>query len=321
MTWTIVNTLDLAGAPEAVAALEAAGRLVSLPPEREQVLPALSGADAYLANARIVINDEFLAAAPRLKVIGSPSTGTDHMDLAAIDRLGVVRFDIALERELLDSFSATSELAFALLLAVNRQLKPAIREAERGAWPRERFTGFQLLGKTLGVLGLGRLGNISARIGQGFGMKVLAHDIRPITAPGVTMVDFETLLSQSDVLTIHIHLNGKTHGLIGADAFARMKPNAILLNTSRGRIVNEAALLAALESGRIAGAGLDVIDGEWLTERERRDHPLIAYARGHDNLVIAPHIGGATTESIYGARVFMARKIAQYLSSMARQAS
>lgn len=321
MNWTIVNTLDLSGAPEAVAAVEAVGKLVTLPPERAQVLPALAQADAYLANARVIIDDEFLDAAPRLKVIGSPSTGTDHMDLAAIDRRGITRFDIAKELELIHSFSATSELAFALLLAVNRKLKPAIVEAERGAWPRDRFTGFQLLGKTLGILGLGRLGTISARIGQGFGMKVIAHDVRPVSVPGVTMVDFDTLLEQADVLTIHVHLSKDTDGLIGESQFAKMKANAIILNTARGRIVDEGALLSALREKRIAGAGLDVIDGEWLSDDERRNHPLIAFARENDNLVIAPHIGGATTESIYGARVFMAKKVAAWLRSLAEQAA
>lgn len=316
MTWSIVNTLDLSGAPEAVTALQAVGRLVTLPPERGRVLPALGEADAYLADARVIVDDEFLDAAPNLKVIGSPSTGTDHMDLAAIDRRAIKHFDIARERELLDSFTATSELAFALLLAVIRQLKPAIDATLTGAWPRDRFTGFQLAGKTLGILGLGRLGTISARIGQGFGMNVIAHDVRSVSVPGVKMVTLDELLQRADVLTIHIHLNADTDGIFGPAAFARMKPNAILLNTSRGRIVDEGALIDALRSRRIAGAGLDVIDGEWLSDEERRHHPLIAYAREHANLLISPHIAGATIESIYGARVFMARKVADHLRAI-----
>jgi D-3-phosphoglycerate dehydrogenase len=309
----IVNSLDLSGAPEAVAALEAVGKLISVPAERSQVLAAIAEADAYLASASVIVDDEFLNAAPRLRVIGSPSTGTDHMRLEAIDRRGIVRFDIAGERELISGFTATSELAFGLLLALVRRLKPAFAAAERGIWARERFTGFQLKDKTLGILGLGRLGSISARIGLGFGMKVIAHDIRPVTMQGVQTVDFDTLLRQSDVLTIHVHLTPQTDGLIGADAFARMKPSAILLNTSRGRIVHEPSLLDALKNRKIAGAALDVIDGEWLTEDERAEHPLVAYARANDNLLVSPHIGGATRESIYGARVFMAKRIADWL--------
>jgi phosphoglycerate dehydrogenase-like enzyme len=144
-------------------------------------------------------------------------------------------------------------------------------------------------------------------------MKVIAHDIRPVSMPGIEMVNFDTLLARADVLTVHIHLTPETDGLIGAPAFARMKGNAILINTSRGRVVHEQALLEALNTKRIAGAGLDVIDGEWLTEQECAAHPLVKFAKTNDNLVISPHIGGATIESIYGARVFMARKIADWL--------
>jgi len=315
MGWVIVNTLDLSGAPDAVETLQRAGRLIQLPAERPEVLAKIGPADAYLASASVIIDDEFLDAAPRLKIIGSPSTGTDHMDLVAIDRRGITRFDIAKEHELINGFTATSEMAFALLLAVNRHLKPAFAAADRGNWARERFTGFQLSGKTLGIVGLGRLGTITARIGNGFGMRVLARDIREVNAPDVEIVGFDELLATSDVLSIHVHLTPETENLIGAEAFRAMKPNAILINTSRGRIVDEAALVAALEKGEIAGAGLDVIDGEWLPDAERARHPLVAYARNHDNLVIAPHIGGATTESIYGARIFMARKIADWLCS------
>ncbi|WP_341704130.1 NAD(P)-dependent oxidoreductase [Ferrovibrio sp.] len=316
MSWRILNTLDLSGAPEAVAALQAVGQLESLPADRAVVLPALREIDAYLASASVRIDAEFLDNAPKLRVIGSPSTGTDHMDVAEIRRRGITCFDIAREFDLINGFTATSELAFTLLLALNRRLVPAQEQAKKGIWARERFTGFQLRGKTLGILGLGRLGRISARIGQGFGMDVIAHDTADVSAAGVEMVGFEDLLRRCDVLTIHIHLRPETDGLIGHAAFAMMKPSAILLNTSRGRIVDEAALLDALRQKRIAAAGLDVVDGEWLDAEELFNHPLIAYSRDHDNLLIVPHIGGATTESIYGARVFMARKLADHLNKL-----
>ena len=313
--WRILNTLDLSGAPEAVAALQAVGELVSLPPERGTVLEALPGFDAYLASAEVRIDADFLDRAQRLRVIGSPSTGTDHMEVEAIRARGVALYDIAREYDLINSFSATAELAFGLILSLARHLPPAIAAAREGDWARERFSGFQLLGKTLGILGLGRLGAISARIGQGFAMRVIAHDIRDVSVPGVEMVDFDTLLREAEILTVHVHLTDATCGLIGAEALARMKPGALLINTSRGAIVDEDALLAALKNGRLGGAGLDVIHGEWLDDK--RDHPLIAHARAHDNLVITPHIGGATTESIYGARVFMARKLVEHLRAEA----
>ena len=316
----VVNTLDLSGAPEGVAALEAIARLESLPPERDKVLLAIERADGYLASAVVRIDEEFLRHAPRLRVIGSPSTGTDHMDLAAIRRAGITVFDIAKEFGLLRGFTATSEHAFALLLMVSRRLVPAVAAAKAGDWARERFRGFQLYQKTFGVIGLGRLGEIAARIAQGFGMRVVATDVREVSMVGVQMVDFATLLRESDVVSLHVHLTPETRQLLGRAEFARMQRHAIVINTSRGAVIDETALLEALKSGTIAGAGLDVIDGEWLTPDQTKHHPLIAYAREHDNLVITPHVASATTESMYGARTFMAKKVAEHLRQLTLKA-
>jgi D-3-phosphoglycerate dehydrogenase len=141
---------------------------------------------------------------------------------------------------------------------------------------------------------------------------VLACDVRPVEpAPGIEMVSFDRLLAESDVLSIHIHLTEENRGLVGAQSFARLKPGAVLVNTSRGAIVNEQALLEALENGRLLGAGLDVIEGEWRDDLDR--HPLIRYADTHQNLVISPHVGGVTLESQRMAFSHIANKLAQYL--------
>lgn len=314
----IISNCDLSGAPEAVATLEELGQVLCLGDDREKTLAEIADCDAVMAYPTVRIDRELLDRAPNLKLVGSPHTGRDHLDLDLLQERGITLFHIAEEYDLLNSFSATSEMAFALLLSVARKVPQAFEAAKQGHWQREKFAGFQLLGKTLGILGLGRLGAISARIGQGFGMTVIANDIRDVSAPGVENVDFATLLERSDVLSIHIHLNEKTEGLIDGPAIARMKPGAIILNTSRGRIIDEAALLAGLLTGHLGGAGLDVIDGEWLSEDERARHPLIEYSRNHENLVIVPHIGGSTTESIYGARIFMARKMASWLGDHTR---
>lgn len=310
----ILNTLDLDGCPEAIEAFDGLGVVDSVGWDADAVYERIGDYDAYLASTSVQIDEKILSRATRLKVIGSPSTGTDHLDLAAIKAAGIDCFDISKEFDLINSFTATSELAFTLLLGLNRQLIEAVTATRQGDWARERYTGFQLLGKTLGILGLGRLGTISARIGNGFGMRVIAHDVRDVSAPNVEMVDFESLFRQADVLTIHVHLRPDTHGLVSRDAIALMKPSAILLNTSRGGIVDEGALLDALEDGKVAGAGLDVIDGEWLDDIGV--HPLVQYSRKHENLIITPHIGGATNESIYDARIFMAKKVAEYLRTL-----
>lgn len=320
-TWRVVSSVDLTGAPEAVATIEGAAAFVSVPPDRRMVLECIRDADVYFASAEIQVDGEFLDAAPNLRLVATPSTGTDHLDREELLRRAIECIDISQEYELIESFTATSELAFGLLLGLARQLGPACEAAREGDWARLRFTGFQLSGKTIGILGLGRLGQITARIAQGFGMRVIGNDVREVSVSGVENVSFETLLEESDVLSIHVHLTPSTEGLVGRSELERMKPTAILLNTSRGRIVDEAALLEALLNRTIAGAGVDVIDGEWLSRDKLFRHPLIEYSRKHDNLLISPHIGGATTESVYGARIFVAQRIVNWIESCADEVS
>jgi D-3-phosphoglycerate dehydrogenase len=196
---------------------------------------------------------------------------------------------------------------------VVRRLPWGFAAAQRGEWARDRFRGHQLRGMTLGILGYGRLGRILADYGQAFRMRVIACEQRPdvVMAPGVERVDFATLLRESDVLSIHIHLTPENTGLLNAAALARMKRGAYLINTSRGGIVDEPALLAALQSGHLGGAGLDVVDGEWRADLA--EHPLIAYSRQHENLVISPHVGGITVESQGMAMTHTCTKLAAWL--------
>jgi D-3-phosphoglycerate dehydrogenase len=168
-----------------------------------------------------------------------------------------------------------------------------------------------LYGKTLGIIGLGRLGTIVARYGNAFGMNVIGCDHEEKIISDVTQVDIAELLDQSDVITIHIHLTEENRGFISAELFDKMKSDVVIINTSRGAIIDEEALLKNLKSGRVGAAGLDVIHGEW--DKNIYDHPLIKYARTHENLVITPHIAGSTNESIVGARIFMAKKLADYI--------
>ena len=195
------------------------------------------------------------------------------------------------------------------------RLIPASNDASKGQWAREQYSGFQLRGKTLGILGLGRLGQITAKIASGFQMNVIAHDIRDVKFDNVRQVSFDELFTVSDIVSIHIHLNKETEGLVGKSAFDMMKSTAIIINTSRGKIIEEQALLDALKNGSIAGAGLDVIDGEWLSSNDLKLHPLVAFSRVSEKLLIVPHIGGSTFESITLARIFMAKRIAEFLRS------
>ena len=269
----------------------------------------ISTCDIYLASAAIRVDKDFLKKATKLKVILSPSTGVDHLDINEIRKKNIKLITITKEIKLLETFSATSEIAFALILNLYRNIIPANKSALNGIWAREKFSGRQLLGKTIGILGLGRLGAITARIALGFGMKVVAYDIKKKNIKGVKMLSMNKLFKMSDIVSVHVHLNSKTAGLIDRKFLTAMKKNSILINTSRGAIINDKDLLYVLKRKIIAGAGLDIINGEWLSKKELLEHKLINYAQKNNNLIILPHIGGSTIESIEGARIFICNKL------------
>lgn len=284
-----------------------------LPASRELLLARLEEFDAYLAALSVRLERDMIAraAAGRLRVVGTPSTGLDHLDLDALAEHGVELLALRGEEALLDRITATAELAWALLLAAVRRVPSAHAAACRGAWARDRFRGRQLSGRTLGVIGVGRLGRMVADYGRAFRMRVLGTDVRPVEHPGVEMVRLPRLLADADAISVHVHLTPENRGLLGPAEFAAMKPGVVLVNTSRGAILDETALLEALRCGRVAAAGLDVIEGEWRSDL--RGHPLIAYARDHENLVITPHVGGVTVESQTMSHAFLADKVAAAL--------
>ena len=284
-------------------------RFVSATPE--SLAAALPQADAYFASLQVRITRELMASAPRLRAIATASTGLDHIDIAAARELGIAVLSLKDDRQLLDRITATAELTWLLILACARRLPEAMNAVRDGRWARDEVRGHQIAYKTLGILGCGRLGSIVAQYGVAFRMKVLACDIRPIELSGVERVSFDRLFRESDILSIHIHLTDETRGLVSRTVLQSMKPGSILINTSRGAIVDEAALLDALENGPLTAAGLDVIEGEWRSDIA--DHPLMVYARSHPNLVITPHVGGVTFESQEMAFTAAASKLLDWL--------
>lgn len=296
MLWRVLNLSSTSAAPNAIDMLKSVADVVTIPPGEDVIAESVAGYDALITSLTVRVTRSMMGYGSRLKVVASPTTGLDHIDLAAARELGIDILSLKNERAFLDSVTATAELTWALLLASVRKLPWAFDAASYGRWTRDLFRGNQLSGKVLGILGYGRLGSMVADYGKAFRMEVIAHDRSGIPdAPGVRSVDLDTLLRESDVLSIHIHLEECNHGLIGSTELSKMKTGAVLINTSRGAIIDEAALLDALESGKLAAAGLDVIDGEWCADLS--SHALLAYARRHDNLVVTPHIGGVTWES------------------------
>ena len=248
------------------------------PIARDELLRRIATADAIVATLSDRIDSELLAAAPGLRVVANHAVGYDNVDVAACTAR---RVQVCNTPDVLTD--ATADLTFALVLAVARRLREGeriVREGRWQYWAPTMLLGLELRSAVLGVVGYGRIGKAVAARARGFGMEVVWAGGN---APG--RISLEDLLSRSDVVSVHCPLTAATRHLIGAPQLALMKRSAILVNTARGPIVDEAALVAALETGTIAGAGLDVF------EDEPRVHPGLL---GRDDVVLVPHIGSAT---------------------------
>ena len=308
----LVCAADITHAPKAKAVLESAFQVRYIEPTEAALAKAIVGADAYFASLFVRLSGDLMKLSPSLKAISTASTGLDHIDLEYAAQEGVAVLCLKEDREFLDKITATAELAWALVLATSRHLPAAVNAAKQGRWARDEYRGHQIAYKTLGILGCGRLGNIVAQYGRAFRMNVIGYDTSSVEIEGVTKVSYDELLAQSDILSVHIHLNEENRGFVDKKAIAKMKKGAVLINTSRGAIVDEAALIDALESGHLSAAGVDVIDGEW--QKDLLNHPMIDYTRRNDNLVITPHIGGVTYESQEMAFLEAAEKLKNYFT-------
>jgi len=310
----ILNAEPQGYSPEAREILDTLGEVTEKTLDRAGLLQAVAECEVLIARFGHSLDKELFAAATHLRVLVSATTGLDHIDLEAATEHGVEVLSLQGETEFLEGLSATAELAWGLLLAVLRHIPGAAASVKKGDWDRDAFRGNDLRGKRLGILGIGRLGRMVAEYGRAFGMAVTAYDPYALDWPmGVELRSaVEDLMEDAQVLSIHVPLNDETRGLIDEGMLARLPAGAVLINTSRGAVVDEAALLAALGSGHLAGAGLDVVADELSGGPSPA---LLAHARDHDNLIITPHMGGATHESMEKAEVFMAQKLARFLES------
>lgn len=280
-------------------------------PTRAALLTAISEVDAVFARLGHRFDAEVLSKARRLRVIATPTTGLTHIDVEAARAARIQILSLKEERELLEDLPATAELTWGLLLAVMRQIVAASRHTASGGWDRDRFWGSELAGKTLGIIGLGRVGRRVATYGHAFGMTVIAFDTgTDVQAPEhVRRVGRDTLLRLADVVTIHAHHDQGQPPILRAQDFDVMKEGCVFVNTSRGELVDEEALRLAISSGRLGGAGLDVLTGEPGV------NVRFAALQVTSNVVITPHIGGATHESIEKTEIHMAHKLRKYLDT------
>jgi len=282
--------------------------------DREGLLRAVGDAEILWVRLRTRIDREVFEAAPRLRVLVTNTTGLAHVDLGEAARRGVLVLSLRGEKEFLKSIRATAELTVGLALALLRGIPSAARHVRSGGWNRDLFRGRELFEKTVGVVGYGRLGEIVGHYLLAFGATVLAADPNRDAAsvePGVGLVPLDELLRRSEVVTLHVNLDSGTARFFGRRELALMRPGAVLVNTARGELVDEEALLEALESNRLAGAALDVLADE--RSGGMGEHPLVRLSRTHPGVLVTPHIGGNTVESGPRTELFLARKLAALL--------
>ncbi len=300
MSWRILITDGLADA--GLALLREEAQVL-----QEENLTSLGRVDALIVRSRTKVTAEAIARGlPRLKVVGRAGVGVDNIDLEAARQAGVTVVNAPLAATV-----AVAEHALALMLALARRIPEADASMRQGQWRKKELKGSELHGKTLGVIGMGRIGAALAERARALGMRTLGHDpLLPeeeMHRRGAEPASLETLLAESDYLSLHVPLNETTRGLIGSEALARLKPGARLISTARGGVVDEAALLQALQTGHLAGAALDVFAQEppGLT-------PLIE----HPRVISSPHIAAQTAE----AQERAARDIAQEVLAALRGA-
>ncbi len=249
------------------------------------------------------VTADVIEAAERLQVIGRAGVGLDNVDVEAATRRGIVCMNTPGGNTI-----AAAEHTLALLLAVARQIPQAHAHLRGGKWERERFLGTELYGKTLGIVGLGRIGSEVARRAQGFAMTVIAYDpylgAEVAQRLGVELVDLDTLCRRADFVTVHVPLTRETRGLIGARELARMKEGVRLVHCARGGVVDEAALAAAIQAGKVAGAAVDVFE---------REPPWGSPLLDLDAVVVTPHLGASTEEAQRAVALAIARQVADFL--------
>jgi len=264
---------------------------------------ALADADALVVRSAVQVDDALMEKAPKLRVIGRAGVGVDNIDADAATRRGIVVMNTPGANAV-----AVAELTIGLMLGLARKVPVANSSMHAGKWEKKSLQGAELKGKTLGIVGLGRIGIEVAKRARGFGLEIIGSDPFVSAAVarenGIRLVTLEELFAGSDYLTLHVGLTPQTHGIINAKTIAAMKKGVRIINCARGELVEEAALAAALKSGQVGGAALDV-----FTVEPPKDSPFF----GLDNVILTPHIAGSTAEAQEAVGIQIARQVREYL--------
>ncbi len=269
---------------------------------REDALAAVANAHAMIIRSAITADAELLNAAPNLKMIARAGVGVDNVDLQVATERGIVVMNTPDGNTI-----STAEFAFGLMLALARHIPFGDHSMRQGKWDRKAFMGVELRGKTLGIIGFGRIGQTVAKRALAFDMTVIAHDpFVKQTDLNVELVDQDTLYSRADFITLHTVITDETRCMINAQSLAKMKPGVRIINTARGALIDDAALAEALNQGKVAGAALDV----YHQEPPPQDHPLL----NHPNVIHTPHLAASTSDAQIQVAVDAAQQVIDALT-------
>lgn len=298
--------------PEAIRLYQQAGDLVLLDAGAQAGIEQLKGSDVLVIRLKIAFTEQILQQLPGLRCIVTPTTGLDHIDMDAAARRSVSVLSLKGETEFLDRIPSTAEHTWALILATQRRLVPAAIHTRDALWNRDLFKGYNLRGKTIGIIGMGRVGRQVAGFANCFGMNILYFDPFQENLPsyGIQVTDIEDLYRQSDIVTIHIPLTAATRKFASAAHIRLMKKNASIINTSRGEVWDEPAVAEAIRQGNISSAATDVLSDEFSDKAVRENELIRLQAQGYP-ILITPHIAGATYDSMHETELFMAQKFIQ----------
>ena len=304
---------------KAIARLKNVGRVIPFGSLR-QFKNNLLYADVLLTALEVRLDASLLNRASKLRLIASRTTQLRYIDLDACARRGIRVINIKANSLVLRRTPSTAEEAMALILALVRNIPWAFDAIKREQWERHRYGGHEVYGKTLGLIGFGRLGRLVARYSRAFGMTVIASDphvdVKTMQRYGVHKVTLERLLRKSDIVSLHATYHAATMGMLAKKHFRMMRREAVFINTARGEMTDEIALHTALEHGWIAGAAVDTLAGESSDGAHLRQNLLVQYARRHENLIIVPHLGGATQEATQRTQEYISDLVIKAIPSL-----
>ncbi|MFY9558122.1 MAG: phosphoglycerate dehydrogenase, partial [Blastocatellia bacterium] len=286
--------------------LSASGVIVDERPSisGDELAQLIGGYEALIVRSKTRVTAELIERAANLRVVGRAGTGVDNIDVSAATRRGIVVMNAAAGNTV-----TTAEHTMAMLLSLARQIPQAVTSTKSGRWEKNKFLGVELMGKTLGIIGLGRIGAAVAERARGFGMNIVAYDPyftrEAAHELGIEVIALDELIARADFITLHTPLTDETRGMIDSDAIERMKPGVRLINCARGGLIDERALADAIRSGKVAGAALDVFEQEPTPP----DNPLFSL----DQVITTPHLGASTAEAQLGVATMIAEQVLDYL--------